>query len=178
MTTKLFPAILCYWMLLMSASRSETSSEDTFSIECPEDIHEYVRLASQIPPIEWNDPIIVSALNRSFTRVEAGPRGPLFPLGVTYKGYFAVDSFGNTADCSFTVTIGTDECFNNPCSNGTCENHDVYGYICLCDEDFTGINCDTPVSNTFDMCEIIGCMENQVCYLNGLNPTAFVCEKI
>ena len=38
-----------------------------------------------------------------------------------------------------------DECESNPCQNGRCVDH-VNKYECLCEDGWTGINCDESAS--------------------------------
>ncbi|KAJ8300255.1 hypothetical protein KUTeg_021774 [Tegillarca granosa] len=62
------------------------------------------------------------------------------------------------------------ECLNNPCKNGTCNNNNG-SYSCACMPGFTGTNCDFDI----DECATTPCKNGGKC-INGLNKYTCNCS--
>ncbi|MBK7337305.1 MAG: HYR domain-containing protein [Saprospirales bacterium] len=66
-------------------------------------------LVSGNPGVQMmNGQIILNYAGNSLVQVEGYPSGSIFPVGTTVNTFVATDASGNTAECSFEVTV-TDE---------------------------------------------------------------------
>ncbi|APG59411.1 hypothetical protein LPB144_02855 [Christiangramia salexigens] len=86
------------------------NDEDDPTLECPSPINESVDAGECGAVVEFTTPQGFD--NSGDVRVEqtAGPAsGEVFPVGTTTVTFTATDASGNTAECSFTVTVNDDE---------------------------------------------------------------------
>ncbi|PIK57660.1 hypothetical protein BSL78_05435 [Apostichopus japonicus] len=104
---------------------------------CPGDITETT--SSNSASVTWVDPRADD--NSGVTILESRSHfpGQVFAAGTTTVSYIFMDPSGNTADCSFDVTViqvSTGFCSGNPnfCQNGGVCNDGVNGAVCSCAE--------------------------------------------
>ena len=55
--------------------------------------------------IEWQDPVVSDNSNQDVTLGSNIPSGSVLSVGIHNVTYTATDIYGNTASCSFTVTV-------------------------------------------------------------------------
>ncbi|XP_071839995.1 uncharacterized protein [Apostichopus japonicus] len=121
-------------------------------------------------------PIITAIDNSGSTpSLDVVPPGNVFGVGDTSVEYTFSDNAGNTAICSFTVSVNLDPCDPSPCESGT---------MCLFDSAAISFIVCTPIG---DPCDTLQCfppstctaVENQaVCLVNCDNancPPATFC---
>ncbi|XP_071959509.1 uncharacterized protein, partial [Antedon mediterranea] len=77
--------------------------------------------------------------------------------------YIAEDTSGNTATCSFTITVGDDnECDTDPCTENEVCNNTIGSYTCECYTGFIRAGNNDCIDE--DECaNNILCSENEVC---------------
>ena len=81
------------------------------------------------------------------TQTEGLPSGSEFPLGTTTNTFVATDSGGNTAECSFTVTVEDAEAPTFDCTDITVSLDDNGEYFITDDDVFNGM-----IQNWMDNC--------------------------
>ncbi|MBE0661891.1 MAG: HYR domain-containing protein [Bacteroidales bacterium] len=80
-------------------------------------------LPNSLPPFWTPNPYILEVKNTHLVLLSGLPSGEMFPKGTTTVTYQVVDASGNTAECSFTVTI-EDGCTY---SQGYWKTHSEFG---------------------------------------------------
>lgn len=79
------------------------------SISCPADIMVNISSTESGAVVEYQTPVGTDNVS-AITNQSAGlPSGSLFPVGVTTNTFTAKDAAGNSAACSFTVTVNREE---------------------------------------------------------------------
>ncbi|MCO6492278.1 MAG: HYR domain-containing protein, partial [Phaeodactylibacter sp.] len=108
------------------------ADQDPVFLSCPTDIT--VNTATDLcgATANWAPPVVLGNCGAITPVQTAGPpSGSLFPAGTTTIEYTATDAFGNTAICSFTVTVEDSQAPDIDCpvsfitlgaSNGNCDN--------------------------------------------------------
>ncbi|MBL0146581.1 MAG: HYR domain-containing protein [Chitinophagaceae bacterium] len=88
------------------------------TITCPPNI------TTCTPTVTYSTPVGTDNCSGVVTTQIAGlPSGSSFPVGVTTNTFLATDVAGNTASCSFTVTVNPTPVVNNPGNQGPlCHN--------------------------------------------------------
>ncbi|MCS4435325.1 choice-of-anchor tandem repeat GloVer-containing protein [Aquiflexum gelatinilyticum] len=78
-------------------------------ISCPDDINETVAFGETGKTISYSDPSFSDNCTGAGIELKSGfASGATFPVGETIVTYLATDAAGNTAECSFKVTIMED----------------------------------------------------------------------
>ena len=79
----------------------------TFS-DCPSDVSVNVNTTSgsSTGVATWTEPTAYNNSGAVDSVVSNYSPGDLFPIGTTIVIYTAMDIYGNTANCSFNVTVG------------------------------------------------------------------------
>ena len=86
----------------------EDDSDPT--LECPSDISQNVDAGECGAVVTFSTPEAFDNSGNVTVEQTAGPNsGEQFPVGITTVTFTATDDAGNSAECSFTVTVGDDE---------------------------------------------------------------------
>jgi gliding motility-associated-like protein len=104
---------------------------------CPSDIT--ITTASCESPATWTPPIVADHCTP--TLKASHQSGDIFPLGITAITYTASDDAGNTAICSFNVTVRTDA---KPVVNGCPDSITIHTF-----DDAVAVTWDAPQANPF-----------------------------
>ncbi|MCG9911082.1 MAG: HYR domain-containing protein [Flavobacteriales bacterium] len=78
-------------------------------VDCPTNIVTSNDLGECGAEVSWIPPTASDNCNTGFTFVSTHNPGDFFPVGVTVVTYTATDASGNSAACSFTVTVNDSE---------------------------------------------------------------------
>jgi large repetitive protein len=73
------------------------------TIACPDDI-----VIPFCAPVTFDPPVADDNCDFSVVQTEGLPSGGVFPFGLTNQEFTATDTYGNTASCSFIVTVEND----------------------------------------------------------------------
>ncbi|XP_071842391.1 uncharacterized protein [Apostichopus japonicus] len=111
---------------------------------CPGDITETA--SSNSASVTWVDPRADDNSGVTILDSRSHFPGQVFAAGTTTVSYIFMDPSGNTAVCSFDVTViqvSTGFCSGNPnfCQNGGVCNDGVNGAVCSCAGGFAGERC-------------------------------------
>ncbi len=108
------------------------NSQPGITLTCPSDITVSTNPGQAGITANWPAPTAFtdcSADSIQIMQTEGPPAGSLFPIGSTTVSYEAMDSCGNTATCTFSVTVGP----SSPCEEiegfdklGELDNHAYY----------------------------------------------------
>lgn len=122
-------------------------------ITCPDDITLSAADGTCEATVNYPTPVATDACTGTTLNLVAGlPSGDVFPVGTTTVTYEAVDEAGNTAQCTFTVTVTDDEnpLINCPAdisktiNNGDCSTEVFYAMPTASDN--CGINSVTQIN--------------------------------
>ncbi|KAJ8041572.1 Hyalin [Holothuria leucospilota] len=100
--------------------------------------------------------------------------GSYFLVGVTTVTAVVSDPSGNTASCSFAVTvIEANPCDPNPCQNGAfCVIDSLTAFTCVCPDCFQGTFCEIDI----DACDGNLCQNGAACVEVDGSCTLYTCE--
>ncbi|XP_033625807.1 mucin-17-like isoform X2 [Asterias rubens] len=100
--------------------------------------------------------------------------GDLFAAGATTVEYRFGDQAGNTALCTFVVTIvEANPCGEQPCLNGAaCVPETLTTYRCICPDCYSGDNCEIAR----DACQGNTCQNGAVCAAQPGSCTQYECQ--
>lgn len=123
-------------------------------------------------PVVFNPPVAVDNCDGSVSVTTEPPSGSIFGPGDHTITATAVDSSGNTNQCSFTLTVLAPirVVFDSPCSDNLADN------TSMPDAGFTDMNCpDDPSTsqfiNRFSVCDLI-CHSIRLVDCNGQDVTS------
>ncbi|MFD2824436.1 beta strand repeat-containing protein, partial [Lacinutrix iliipiscaria] len=88
----------------------------TPTITCPEDIEVDTDLGECGAVVEFTIDADDNCSNTTITQTEGLPSGTMFPVGTTTNTFVVTDAGGNTATCSFDVTVDDNEAPNVNCA--------------------------------------------------------------
>ncbi|MFD2824374.1 proprotein convertase P-domain-containing protein, partial [Lacinutrix iliipiscaria] len=86
------------------------------TISCPEDIEVDTDLGECGAVVEFTIDADANCPNSVITQTEGLPSGTMFPVGTTTNTFVVTDAGGNTATCSFDVTVDDNEAPNVNCA--------------------------------------------------------------
>jgi hypothetical protein len=130
-------------LTVTDASSNEASCTATVTVldsisptitSCPADMAVTTNTGGCQSIVSWVDPTIAD--NCTFTTIQSHTSGSTFPVGVTTVTYTVTDAGGNTAVCSFTVTVTNDLAVS------------LVGTDVLCNGDSTGTATSTVSGGT------------------------------
>ncbi|XP_072018875.1 cartilage intermediate layer protein 1-like [Amphiura filiformis] len=134
-------------------------------ITCPADVETSTSGSAAI--VDWVEPIAAdnSGIPPMQTYQSHQPGG-FFTIGRTGVQYTFQDRAGNTAICSFTVTVSavittpTDPCQPNQCQNGAfCYSSNGEDFLCICFNGYSGTLCEV-----WSPCQPNPCHNSGTCY--------------
>ncbi|XP_071489593.1 uncharacterized protein [Diadema antillarum] len=142
---------------------------------CPNDITRTVLTDTTGGIITWTPPVATDNSGEpvDLQNIPSLP-GTFFPVGTTVVVYSFADAVGNTAECTFTITIDQDSpCNLSPCENGgVCLAQSLTNYVCVCPGCFTGVNCQIEL----DPCDGNTCINGGECFPQPNSCTQYYCE--
>jgi hypothetical protein len=154
-------------------------TEPPVIIDCPADRTEALPAGSSSVSVSWPEPSATDNAG-SVTVSRTSTSGSFFGAGANLVSYTFTDAAGNSAVCSFTITVTTGSNPANPCASNPCPaNQDCYyrpdpsEYLCLnprnrrdvskddcsclnggvCVSDGSGVSCACPSNFTGVLCE-------------------------
>ncbi len=114
------------------------------NISCPPDVMIYISSSTEQASVMWPLPTAIDS--SGITLVTTNPMyssgSGMFGSGTHSITYTARDGAGNQASCSFTITV-IFPCESNSCSNGATCQVQQSTYICICQNGFSGMYCQS-----------------------------------
>ncbi len=133
--------------------------------DCPSDIN----IVDNFTPVHWKEPIAVASDNANILTLTSNySPGTFFPVGITTVFYTATDKCGNSASCSFRVSVLEDATYP-----GCPDDIEL-----TCDESGTAILNYTPPSydGTCSTCNNGG-IKHGFIYIGSFNGSNYYCSR-
>ncbi len=124
------------------------TDDETPSISCPANISASNTLGTCTAVVTYTAPVGTDNCSATTTQTAGLGSGATFPVGTTTETYGVTDGSGNTASCSFTVTVTDDTAPSINCAAAQAQTADPG----VCEAAVTVVaptvsdNCDTPVN--------------------------------
>jgi len=106
--------LICIIFTFVFCNKSEVDDNETtktiiLEMTCPSDKNVSVVSTESEVIVTYSLPIVKDNDDVKITQIEGIASGEKFPLGITTNSFQAIDNAGNTANCSFKITVTSDE---------------------------------------------------------------------